>query len=205
MIRFGCDIDVIRNSWIRSCSGLSMRSMKAFAAAADQRGVEVGLGFEAPDEVLLGCGRLQPCQGFPDPSSHFRIVEPGAFAAGESFEHRARRVQLPGFFEADRGDHGAAVRDDVDEAVGFEGTQGFADRGAADAHHLAELTLDQALARFECSGHDRLAQLLRDHRPDGRDVLDAECRLQFATSFHVRTLVGKSQYRFTGRIIISAI
>jgi len=66
------------------------------------------------------------------------------------------------------------MRDGVDQPVGFQQTQGFADRGTADAHHLAQLALDQPLPRLQVAGHDGLTQFPRDDRPHGRDVVDAK-------------------------------
>ena len=170
----------MRSSVIRSCSGLQHALDEGVLAAADQRGVKFRLGLERGQQIALGERRLQFGQGIADPANHGGIVQARAFAPGESFQNGPRRVKLLGFLEADGADHRAAMRNRGDEAVGLQQPQRLADRRPADAGHLAQLAFDQALARLEGAGHDRLAQFLRDHRPDGRNVLDPKRRLQFS-------------------------
>ena len=74
--------------------------------------------------------------------------------------------------------------DVVDQAVGFQQPKRFANRRPADAGHLAKFALDQALARLQGPGHDRFAQLLRDHRADGWNVVNPKRGWQFSAFVH---------------------
>src|SRR5882757_2050135 len=105
-----------------------------------------------------------------------------AFASGKAFENRARRVELPCFLKTDGRDDGTAVGHRADEAVGLQQPKRLANRRPADAGHLAKLAFDQALARLQGPGHDRFAQLLRDHRTDGWDVFNPKRGVQFSAS-----------------------
>jgi hypothetical protein len=70
------------------------------------------------------------------------------------------------------------------QAVSLQQPKRFPNRRPADARHLAQLALDQALARLQGSGHDRFAQLLRDHRADGRHVSNSQRGWQFSAFVH---------------------
>jgi hypothetical protein len=76
---------------------------------------------------------------------------------GKSFENGTRRVELLCFLKTDGADHGTAMGDRCDEAVGFQQPQRLTDGWPADACHLAQLSFDQALARLQLSGHDGFA------------------------------------------------
>ena len=180
LFRFGCDIDVIRNSVIRSCSGLSIRSTKEFSTAADQRCVKFRLGFERRHQIAFGERGLQFGECIPDPANDGGVAQARAFASGKSFENGASRVELSCFLKADGADHGAAMGNGVDQAICLQQPQRLADRRPAHAGHLAKLAFDQALSRLERSRHDGFAQFLRDHRADGWNVLDPERRFCIA-------------------------
>ena len=55
-----------------------------------------------------------------------------------------------------------ARTDDMDQVLGLEMAQGLADGGAANTHALAQLALDQAVARLEMAGNDCVAESLQD-------------------------------------------
>ena len=57
---------------------------------------------------------------------------------------------------------GSLVRNDLDEALGFELAQGLANNGPRDAEALGELALGQALTRAKLPRYDSVAQTL-DH------------------------------------------
>ena len=88
-MRFGCDIEVIRNSVMRSCSGPEHSLDEGVLAAADQCGIEIRLGFQRGGQIALGERGLQPRQRIANSPHHVGIAQAGAFASGKSFEHGA--------------------------------------------------------------------------------------------------------------------
>lgn len=92
----------------------------------------------------------------------------GKEARGESFEHGADGVDVAGFFDAERADNWSFIRDDGDQAFGFELAKGFADDGAGDAHHGNQFALDEAFTRVEAAGDDGLAEFVENLATEGR-------------------------------------
>ncbi len=82
-------------------------------------------------------------------------------------ELKPEREQLLGFLGRKRGDDGALMRRDGDEALGLELLQGFAQRDPADAHFLGDLLLADRLAGPEFARQDPLPQDLGGFGGDG--------------------------------------
>ena len=126
---------------------------KAVAATADQRAIEIGLGLQAADQVLLGRRGLQSGQRIANSARDAGVAQSRAFAPRKSLQNGPGIVELPGFLEAYGADHRAAMGDGVDEPVSFQVPQRLADRGTADAHHFA-FALHEPLPRLERAGHE---------------------------------------------------
>jgi hypothetical protein len=61
-----------------------------------------------------------------------------------------------------KGDHEAAARDELDEALAPQGQQALADRGVADPYLLGDALDPQELARPHDARDDQLADVARD-------------------------------------------
>src|SRR6266700_5803245 len=153
-------------------------------AATDKRRIKFRFGFKGCHQVSFGERSFQPGESVPDPSHDRGVAQTGAFTAGESFEHGTCRVKLPCFIKTDGADDGTAMGDRIDETVGLQQPKCLANRRPTDTRHLAKLAFHQPLARLQGPGHDRFAQLLRDPRPDGWNVLDPKRGLQFSAFVH---------------------
>src|SRR5712664_1118211 len=69
--------------------------------AADQRRIEVRLGFKGCHQVGFSERGLQPRESISDPAYDFRVAQTCAFTSGKSFEHGTCRVELLGFLKTD--------------------------------------------------------------------------------------------------------
>jgi len=86
----------------------------------------------------------------------------GEQAGGQAFQHSADSVKIPRLLEGESADHRSFVRNNLDEALGFELAQSFADHSAGDAHHRNEFAFDEALAGIEPARDDGLAKFLEN-------------------------------------------
>ncbi|CFO01615.1 Uncharacterised protein [Bordetella pertussis] len=99
----------------------------------------------------------------------------GEQLAGQAFQFLAHLVDAARLFGRQPLDHRAAVRNDDDQAFGFELAQRFAHQGAADAGHFAEFAFGQAFARAEPANQDGVADALGHAMAQyGSDTLDLE-------------------------------
>src|SRR5581483_7650259 len=79
-----------------------------------------------------------------------------------AFERRPHRVHGQHFFERWMADRCTPKRLGLDEAHQFQVAQCFAYRGLADAQHLSDARLDDALARLELATQDGIDQVIAD-------------------------------------------
>ncbi len=99
----------------------------------------------------------------------------GEEPAGQPFELDPHLVDAARLVRGDPRHHRAAMRHDLDEPLRLQLPQRLADERPADAGHLAEFALRQALAGPEAAQSDGVADALGDALAQRRgDLLDPE-------------------------------
>lgn len=142
---------------------------KSFTLGAfEENFVEIVFGFEHLFGIAGIVGFFDSGEGSVETRDLSFTSLFGEEARGESFEYRTNRINVAGFFDAECADNWSFIRDDGDQAFGFELAKCFADDGAGDAHHGNQFALDEAFTRVEAAGDDGLAEFVEDLATEGR-------------------------------------
>ncbi len=120
-----------------------------------------------PRRFALGERVFERIQHF-DGAVELLVGHEGNGAAEQiAFDVGAQLEQLVDLVERERGDDGAAVRAEADEALGLELAQGFADGDAAHSEFVGEGVLAKGLAVGEVAAENSLAEGFDSHAGDG--------------------------------------
>ncbi len=106
----------------------------------------------------------------------------------QAFEHTTQFVDIDGVVEGDDGYARAFGICEFDETFGFEVTQGFAHRSAADTEAIAQVAFDQAITWHELEIHDRATQFVQHDFAQGNGVaIDLEAVVEWLAFHGVRS------------------
>jgi hypothetical protein len=115
--------------------------MTGFSAPFAEHAVELVLGLELRQQVVVPIGRRHRRQGARELLLLGAAAAFRAQAGGQALERFAHLVEGSRLLRARRRDDRAAVRDQRHEALCLEVPQGLADHRPADAEPLAQLSL----------------------------------------------------------------